>query len=281
VTKINEKLTGKVALVTGGSSGIGLATAKLLSANGSHVWLMARNRSRLQPALSQVESARLSPGQLCGSVAADVTDLEQVRSAVEEVIRTCGAIDILILSAGDVYPCLFQEMDIRITRSIMEVNFFGAIQVIQTCLPVMTARRGGHIVSISSVYGFLGGYGYSAYCASKYALRGFSDALRLELKPQGIDVSIVFPQNTDTPQLNNENHLKSPVMKALDTTRVMTVEEVASAIIRGIVRRQYIIIPGTEGKVLYRLAALFGGGIYWIMDYLVSRAQRRQKTLGG
>ena len=143
----------------------------------------------------------------------------------------------------------------------------------------MVARRSGHIVNISSVYGFIGGYGYSAYCASKFAVRGFSDALRAELKPLGIGVSIVFPQNTDTPQLARENKLKSPLLKAMDNTRVMTAEDVAKVIVRGISRRQYVIIPGTEGKFLFWMTGVLGTGTYRVMDRLVMGAQKKAEKV--
>ena len=266
---------GQVALVTGGSSGIGLATAILLSAKGAHVWIVARNQERLQSALSQIEGARWSSNQCCGAVVADVTNNVQVDSAVAEVNRMCGAPDILINSAGDVFPCLFQEMDIDVVHKLMEVNYFGMVHVTRACVPSMIARRSGHILNISSVYGFIGGYGYSAYSASKFAVHGFSDALRAELKPLGVRVSIVFPQDTHTPQLERENQLKSPLMKALNKTHVMTADAVAKAIVRGIATRQYIIIPGGEGRFLYRLTAFLGGRTYWVMDYLVRRAQRK------
>ncbi len=273
--KNRSEFNGRVVIITGGSSGIGLETGKILSQRGASVWLAARNKDRMELALHEIKSARCSPEQHFGAVVADITDIGQATTAVARVTETCGSPDILINSAGAVYPGLFQDMEIGVMRHLMEVNYFGTVHMTRASLPAMVARRQGYIVNICSVYGFIGGYGYSAYCASKFAIRGFTDALRAELRPLGIGVSVVFPQNTATPQLEYENKLKPDIVRSLDHTRVMSPTEVARAIVHGIARRQYVIIPGTEGRLLFWLSGLSGTALYWAVDQLVGRALKK------
>jgi 3-dehydrosphinganine reductase len=272
---MNSHFDSQVILITGGSSGIGLATARLLSQLGAHVWLVARDRNKLQTALDDVKKHKKQGGQQCGFVTADVTHIDETTMAVAEITEVCAAPDILINCAGDVYPQLFHEMDLSVVRDLMEVDYFGTVYMTKACLPSMISRHSGHIVNISSVYGFLGGYGYSAYCASKYAVRGLSDSLRSELKPLGIHVSVVFPQNTDTPQLERETRLRSPVMNLVDTTTIKSAEHVARAIVRGIERRKYAILCGAEARLIYWLTRLLGVGVYRIMDRVVANAEKK------
>jgi 3-dehydrosphinganine reductase len=266
----------KVALVVGGSSGIGLATARLLAAQGAHVWLVARDSAKLDAALAQLESARVDAGSKFGIVSADVTDATQAAAAVSHIAECAGTPDLLINSAGAAYPGYFQSLDIDTFHRMMDLNYFGTIHVTKAVIPGMLQRGSGHIVNICSEAAFMGVYGYTAYGDAKYAVRGFSDALRAEMKPLGIGVSIVFPPNTDTPGFVTENLVKPPETRALeDTAKLMQPAEVASVILRGLARRQYIIIPGFEGKLFYWLSGLVGSGLYPIMDLMVAQARRK------
>ncbi len=140
---MKNEYQGKVVLITGGSSGIGLATAKLLSQKGANVWLLARNRDLLQSALSEVEKLRNNSDQRFGIVSADITDVAAVNKAVVEVEKACGSLDILINSAGDVYPELFKDMDLNMVRQLMEINYFGTVNATRACLPSMIATALG------------------------------------------------------------------------------------------------------------------------------------------
>jgi 3-dehydrosphinganine reductase len=153
-------------------------------------------------------------------------------------------------------------------------------------VPGMAGRGSGHIVNISSGAGFIARYGYTAYGATKYALQGFSDVLRLEMKPLGINVSIVFPPDTDTPQLAYEKEYQPPETKALagvaslispnwaSKSTLMSPEEVAELTIPQVERGRYMIMPGFEIKLLYWLSRIFGSSIYPVLDWMIARAQR-------
>lgn len=266
-------LNGKLALVTGGSRGIGLAVSKELSARGASVWIAARDGDRLTLARRQIEEARRSDRQGVGTLTLDVTDAGQVESVLSAFTAETGVPDILVNSAGVAHPGRFEELDLEIFRWMMEVNYFGTVHVTKAIVPGMIARGFGHIVNISSIAGFLGVYGYSAYGASKFAVTGLSDVLRAEMKPLGIGVSLVFPPDTDTEQLVYEAQFKPAVTKALSSTaKALSPEKVARSIVDGVVRRRFIITPGLEGSIFFRAQNLLGGFVYPLMDLMVSRA---------
>lgn len=274
--KNTDQWQGKVSLITGGSSGIGLALAQLLAAQGSHVWLLARQETLLKEALNSLTSS----GKLNhGIISADVTDPDQVARAADQVLREVGLPDLLINSAGVAHPGYIQELDLDIFHWMMDVNYFGSVYITKALLGAMIARGSGHIVNISSVAGFLGVFGYSAYGASKFALRGFSDTLRAEMKPYGIRVSIVYPQDTSTPQYTYEYSNRPPELKVISSSPPLPVEKVADQILRGISKSRAVILPGLEAKVYYHLSGLLAPAVYPVMDLLVAhaRATVRQK----
>jgi 3-dehydrosphinganine reductase len=267
---------GKLTLVTGGSSGIGLATAIKLSSIGADVWLLARDKSHLETARVKVQAAALNSDQRFGVLSADVTDASEVKAVLSDFIHTTGVPDLLVNSAGVAHPGYFELLDVEIFDWMINVNYLGTVYVTKAVVPGMMQRGSGHIVNISSIAGFLGVFGYTAYGASKYAVRGFSDVLRAEMKPHGVHISIVYPPDTDTPQLAYEDQFKPPETKEISgSAHAMAADQVADAILKGVARGRYTILPGLEGKFYYRLSSLVGDLVYPVMDMMVSQAQKK------
>jgi 3-dehydrosphinganine reductase len=268
----------KSVLITGGSSGIGKALALELLIAGSSVILCARDSQKLDSAKSE-----LITGSACGpdnisTIPLDITDFDLVQTKINEFMAIHPAPDILINCAGSAHPGDFLDLGMDKFNWLMDVNFFGTVHIIKALLPPMLKRGSGHIVNISSAAGFLGVYGYTAYCASKYAIRGFSDALRSELRLKNIQMSLVFPPDTDTPQLSYEAEFKPPITKALaGTAGILSASQVAKTILKGVSKQQYIIVPGFENAFLYHLSNLLGPNVFWVMDRMVDSAAKSIK----
>ena len=270
---IKDSFQGRLVLITGGSSGLGLALANLLAAQGANVWLIARRKDVLENAYKALPT---TSGQHHGKIAADVSDWGQVQTAVASVIREAGIPDLLINCAGYAHPGYVQEIPIDVFREMMDVDYFGTVNMVKALLPHMLERGDGYIVNISSAAGFLAPFGYSAYTPAKYAVRGFSDVLRLELKPLGVRVSVAFPPDMDTPGMVNENKTKPFETTEAFSSTLVPAEPVAKAILNGVKHGQYIILPGFETKLFYYLVFFLGNAIYPLLDGLLSQARRKK-----
>ncbi len=176
----------KIYFITGASSGFGRALAEAVLARGESAVLAARRTDALQ------ELAKRYP-QTALAVALDVTDETARRHAVEAALRKFGRVDVLVNNAGQGSLGAMEEFSSAQIRAQMEVNFFGAVELTLALLPLMREQKSGHILNVSSIGGLVSMGGFALYCASKFALEGFSEGLRDEVKPLGIHVTIVEP----------------------------------------------------------------------------------------
>ncbi|MGB8214842.1 MAG: SDR family oxidoreductase [Anaerolineales bacterium] len=273
----NQYWHQKVVLVTGGSSGIGLAAAKLLAASGAHVWLTARRRELLVSALKEVEASRQDSSQKCGFIPADVSIPDQVENVVKEVTNSAGAPDVIFNSAGLSRPGYVQDLSLDIFEQLMKVNYLGTVYVTKAALPAMLARGSGHIINISSIAGYMGVFGYTAYGATKFAVSGFSEVLRAELKPHGIRVSVAFPPDTDTPQLADEEPFKPAETKALSgNAKALSAEQVAGSILKQAEKGSYLIFPGTDARLFYLLTTKLPKNlVFMILDQMAASGKKK------
>jgi 3-dehydrosphinganine reductase len=159
----------------------------------------------------------------------------------------------------------------------MRIIFSGTVDVTRAFLPTMIAGGGGQIAIVSSLAGMLGIYGYSAYAASKFALRGFAECLRQELLAHAITVTLVFPPDTDTPMLQQENQFKPAETAALaGTVKPLAAEFVAAATLAGIRRRRFHVIPGFSSMAVAFMARRLPALTRWILDLQLRRFQRKR-----
>lgn len=265
---------GQHAILTGGSSGIGRATAVRLAREGAHVSIVARGRARLDEAKEAIAAARKTREQRVGVFVADVTERKQVAGAVAAAIEENGPPDILMTSAGIAHCDYFDAVPLEAFEQAMATNYFGTLHAIHAVLPAMERRRRGHLVLISSGAGLIGIYGYAAYSPTKFAVRGLGESLRAELRPRGIRVSVVYPPDTDTPQLDQERRTKPPETQMISSrARTWSADGVAWTIVRGIQRGAFTITPGVEMTLLARLHSVVAPGLNWYFDRLAARAR--------
>ncbi len=263
----------RVSLITGGSSGIGLALATRIAELGGDVVLVARREGPLAEAAEGIR--KKSPGSKVETLAVDVADEAAVIEKVGAVVDRLQ-VHHVFNNAGVVRPGRFLELESEHFRDMMRINYEGAVHVCRAVLPRMVERRAGHILNVSSMAGIIGIYGYTAYAASKFALAGFSQALRAELWPHGIQVSVCYPPDTDTPQLAFENQYKPAETKAIaGNVKTLRAEEVAEAMLKGMAAGEFDIVPGVDGKISALAHRIAPGLVRWVCDFSQKKANAR------
>jgi 3-dehydrosphinganine reductase len=240
------ELAGAHVVVTGGSQGIGLETARLLVGKGARVSLIARDADRLTAA------ARAVAGDTQWR-SADVTDPTAVTTAVDELVAARGAVDLLITSAGVAHPGYFEQLPLDVFHSQMDLIYFGTVHAIRAVLPAMLDRGRGGLVGVSSAAALVGVFGYGAYAPAKYAVRGLMETLHAEYSHRGIYSACVFPPDTLTPGFEAENLIKPPETVAVSAgVKPKTAEVVAAAVVRGIERDRRLITAEATTAALAR-----------------------------
>ena len=269
-----KDFAGKNVYITGGSTGIGLSTAKLLAAAGANVIIFARTQAKLETALAEIEQKRISPAQRLAFRALDVTDHDRVQTTMGETVASFGVPDLLINCAGRALPRRFEDVSYAQFDESMKVNLYGIWNTLEALVPVMKAR-GGAIVNTSSMCGFMGVFGYTDYCAAKFGVVGLSEALKQELQFQNITVRVLCPPDTDTPGFATENISKPMETKAISASaKVMTPDEVARELIAGIKRGTFMIIPGADGRLTHFMKRHFPAVVELIMRSGIRKARK-------
>ncbi|MGA2158703.1 MAG: SDR family oxidoreductase [Dehalococcoidia bacterium] len=267
---------GKIVYITGGSSGIGLAAAKMLAQKGAHVAIFARRQQVMEDAIREMSACGCIPDQKFYYDLLDVSIHEDVEKVLQKAVSEFGVPDVLINCAGRAKPGYFEEIPYGQFDETIKIDLYGAWNTCAFLVPLMK-KRGGYIVNVSSICGFIGVFGYSDYSAAKFGVLGFSEALRSEVKPNGITVSVLCPPDTDTPGYVEENKTKPPETKEIEgTAGLMKPEGVALALIKGMRSGQFMIVPGFESKFTRVMKLLFPWLVEMVMDSQIKTVQKKK-----
>jgi short-subunit dehydrogenase len=249
-------LSGRVAVVTGASSGIGLELARELVTQGAHVGLIARRVEKLEELAKELRGR----GGNVIAAAADVGEREQVLTAVAQIRAALGPIDLMLANAGVGAPTLLEPFNVGDVEKMFRINVLGVIYSIESVLGEMLARKQGHLAAVSSIAAYKGLPGESAYGATKAAVNTYLEGLRIQLAPKGIHVTTICPGFIKTP-MTDVNDFKMPFLLSAET---------AARRIVGAIRRRVKVynFPTRMSLLMGLIARLPDRMVNWIMsDY--------------
>jgi short-subunit dehydrogenase len=246
-----NKNNTKIILITGGSSGIEKKLAHDLLRRGETVVIISHDQSRL--ATAERELRAVSPR--VRAIPCDIRNTEDVQRAVAQILEEFGRIDVLVNNAGYAVYRSFEESSIDEVLDIVDVNLLGVIRCTKAVIPSMKARGIGQIVNISSIGGTMIITPNSSYCASKHGVVALSEALRYELEPFGISISVICPGRVETPFFDHET-FRTRVTRP-ETQLTVSIDTVSTAIIRAIETRQFMtFVPSYLGLLSWTFHAM-------------------------
>jgi len=249
-----KSIAGKICLITGAGSGIGKDVAIVAARRGARLVLTSQTPAKLEATVSDI---RRLGGEVLYSEAVDIASYEAVHTFAKEVTERFGAVDILINVAGISLWGAAERLDYARWRKPIDINLFGTIHFIGNFIPQMvSAGKGGHVVNVSSAAGMLGMPLHAAYSASKYGIVGMTDVLYIDLKPHGINVSLVCPGAVRTPIMDSTEVVgateesRQKFRKVFDRIAIPS-SKAAESIVSGIEKNRYMIYTNFDIRILY------------------------------
>ena len=240
-------MTDKVVIITGGSSGIGLALAEQFGKMGSKIFITGRNKDDLNSAVDKLSK----DGIAVYGFQADVSKEDDNKLMAEAAIHQYGKIDVLINNAGISMRALFDEVDLEVVKKVMDINFYGVLYATKYCLPEIEKNKGS-VIGISSIAGFRGLPGRTGYSASKFALNGFLEVLRTELLKKEVHVLTACPgftaSNIRKRSLTKDGSAQGESPR--NEEKMMSAEECALHIYNATVKRKSQLILTAQGKLV-------------------------------
>jgi len=248
---MTKDLAGKVAIITGGASGIGKALAEELAGRACYVVLADINAALLDGTVTELRSS----GALVDAKAVDVRDAAQVQQLVDGAFQELGRIDYLFNNAGVNLCAELRDTTLDDWNLLIDVNLRGVVHGVHAAYPIMRKQGFGHIVNVSSAAGLIPAAAEGAYSATKHAVVGLSSALQIEAAAFGVKVSVVCPGMIDTPIFDATKYVKldRDAIKAIAPEKPMAPRKAARRILRGVERNRFFIVITATAHVLWRL----------------------------
>ena len=269
------QLAGRMAIICGGSQGIGLSSAAEFVFRGGSVGVVARGNGSLEKAAVRLQALVSDGSQFVDVIQADAVNRDDIGPKLDAFIARRGVPDYLINAVGYAGPDYVSNLGLDDFRQQMDVNYYGQLIPTLVVLPHLLEAGRGHIAFVSSMMGYFGIIGYAAYAPSKFALVGLAEVLRHELRPAGISVSVLYPPDTDTPGYVVENTTKPPETHQLSgNVKVSQPDDVARQFLNGIMRGKFHIFPSGAGTV-WRLQRYVPQLVRAFLDRDLSKARRR------
>jgi len=255
------EIKGKVVIVTGASSGIGEATARQFGKAGAKLVLAARRVDRLEALAKEISA--MGSGAETLVVQADLSKLEDIQNLIQKTIDVFKRIDVLVNNAGFGRLDWLENLDpVKDIQAQFDVNVMGVIQTTRQVLPVMIKQRSGHIINMCSMAGLVATPTYTIYAACKHAVHGFSEALRREVKPWGIDVSMIYPGGVLT-EFQSHAGIKRKTNATTPKALLLTADQVGNAVDQLVRRpRGMWILPWAWSFTVW-----MNRNLNWLVDY--------------
>ena len=266
---MKNRFKDKVVIVTGASSGIGEAVARRFAASGSKVMLAARSGGKL----SRITGEIRDKNQEASYIITDVSSETDCKNLVDKTVEKYGTVDILVNNAGISMRALFDEVDLKVLHDLMNVNFWGTVYCTKYALPFLVANKGS-LIGMSSIAGFNGLPGRTGYSASKFAMHGFLETIRIENLRKGLHVMIIAPGFTAS-EIRLHARTKDGTeqgMSPQEEKNLMTPEYVAKCVQRGIIWKKRNMILTWVG----RFTALFQRILPTLVDWGFYVAMKRE-----
>ncbi|HNB40109.1 MAG TPA: SDR family NAD(P)-dependent oxidoreductase [Anaerolineales bacterium] len=236
-------IKGKVVIITGASSGIGAAAALEFGREGAKVVLAARRTDKLQELVNEIRA--MQNGAEAFVLQTDISKLDDIQRLVAQTVERFGRVDVLVNNAGFGRLKWLETLDpLEDIQAQFDVNVLGVIQTTRQVLPIMIKQRSGSIINICSIAGLVGTPTYTIYSATKHAVHGFSEALRREVKPWGIDVSLIYPGGVRGTEFPDHAGIQRKTNASTPKFMVLTAEQVGKAVVNLVHRpRRMWVLP--------------------------------------